>query len=283
MKKSVLDMKVMGKYRKYLYGEEKSVATINKYMRDIQHFYEYLPASKNITKENLVAYKNSLTETYKVTSINSMLVAVNGLLVFMNLGSMKLKLHKVQKKIFSPESSELKKSEYMRLMETALKKGNRRLYMLLQTICGTGIRVSEHRYITVESLKEGQVIVNNKAKSRTIFINKKLRKLLQEYCREEHITSGSVFVTKNGKPLDRSNIWRAMKKLCDDASVDRQKVFPHNLRHLFAITYYQLEKDLDKLASLLGHKSIDTTRIYTSTSGRECQKSLLKMDLVGLF
>lgn len=280
MKKAVLDMNIMGKYRKYLYGEERSEATISKYMRDIKHFYEYLPENKIITKENLIAYKQSLSDAYKVTSINSMLVSINGLLSFMKLDTLKLKLHKVQRKVFSSEDRELSKAEYKRLLDAAMRNNNKRLFMLIQTICGTGIRVSEHKYITVESLKAGQAMVNNKGKSRTIFINKKLKRMLLTYCKEENIASGPIFITKSGKPMDRSNIWSAMKKLCVDAKVDRKKVFPHNLRHLFALTYYGLYKDVVRLADILGHTSIETTRVYTITSGQECQKSLMKMDLV---
>lgn len=282
MRKTVLDMNIMGKYRKYLFGEERSEATIEKYMRDIQHFYEYLPEQKIITKENLIAYKQSLSDTYKVTSINSMLVSINGLLSFMNLDTLKLKLHKVQRKVFSSEESELSKAEYKRLLDAAMKKNNKRLFMLIQTICGTGIRVSEHKYITVESLKAGQAMVNNKGKSRTIFINKKLKRMLLTYCKEENITSGSIFVTKGGKPMDRSNIWSAMKNLCADANVDRKKVFPHNLRHLFAYTFYGLEKDLVRLADILGHSSIETTRIYTKAGIKKCQSIMDRMDLLSM-
>lgn len=277
-----LDINIIENYRKHLYAEERSKATISKYMRDIKHFYDYLPQDKEITKEKLVVYKQSLLDVYKVTSINSMLASLNGLLVFMKLDYLKLKFYKVQRKIFSSNESELSKAEYKRLLEAAKEKKNKRLYMLLQTICGTGIRVSEHKYITVESLKNGQAMVNNKGKSRIIFIHKKLRKLLQNYCRKENIISGPIFITKNGKPLDRSNIWVAMKKLCEDANVDRKKVFPHNLRHLFALTYYRLFKDIVRLADILGHSSIETTRVYTITSGLECQKNLMKLNLVGI-
>lgn len=282
MRKTVLDMNIMGKYRKYLFGEERSEATIEKYMRDIQHFYEYLPEQKIVTKENLIAYKQSLSDTYKVTSINSMLVSINGLLSFMNLDTLKLKLHKVQRKVFSSEDSELSKAEYKRLLDAAMKKNNKRLFMLIQTICGTGIRVSEHKYITVESLKGGQAMVNNKGKSRTIFINKKLKRMLLNYCKDANITSGSIFITKSGKPMDRSNIWSAMKNLCADANVDRKKVFPHNLRHLFAYTFYGLEKDLVRLADILGHSSIETTRIYTKAGIKKCQSIMDRMDLLSM-
>ena len=281
MKKTVLNMNIMGKFKVYLYGEERSKATIEKYMRDIMHFYEYLPENdKAITKERLVDYKNSLSEEYKVSSINSMLVALNGLLDYLKLGNLKLKLHKVQRSAFYEEERELTKVEYKRLLDTALKRNDKRLYMLLQTICGTGIRVSEHKYITVEAVKEGKAVVRNKGKTRIVFLPKKLKRLLKDYCKQENISAGSVFVTKSGRPMDRSNIWSAMKKLCRDARVDDKKVFPHNLRHLFALTFYRLQKDVVRLADLLGHASIETTRIYTTITGRECQKSLSKMDLV---
>lgn len=281
MKKITLDMKLINRYKKHLFEEERSEATISKYMRDIMTFYEYLPeGNKTVTKEALVSYKNSLSQDYRVSSINSMLVALNGLLEFMKMGSFKLRLHKVQRRVFYEEDKEMTRQEYKRLLETALKGNNQRLYMLLQAICGTGIRVSEHKYITVEAVKDGKAVVNNKGKIRIIFIPKKLARMLKTYCQKEHITSGPVFITKNGKPMDRSNIWTAMKKLCRDAKVDEKKVFPHNLRHLFALTYYRLQKDVVRLADLLGHANIETTRIYTMTSGKECEKSLSKMELV---
>lgn len=279
MKKVILEMKILRKYKEFLFEEERSQATISKYMRDVIHFYHYLPVGdKVITKEVLVTYKNSLSDNYKISSINSMLVALNGLLDFMKLSYLKLKLHKVQRSVFYED--ELTKNEYKRLLDAALRMGNERLYMLMQTICGTGIRVSEHKYITVESLKEGKAIVHNKGKVRVIFIPEKLKKMLKDYCRKEKIIRGAVFVTKNGKPMDRSNIWNAMKKLCKEAKVSEKKVFPHNLRHLFALTYYRLQKDVVRLADILGHASIETTRTYTMTTGKECQRSLSKMNLV---
>lgn len=282
MNKMILSMKVIEKYVSHLRDEERSPKTIEKYKRDIIAFYEYLPENKMITKENLLSFKLNLSNGYKIASINSMLVAVNRLLDFLNLSTMKLKLFKVQKKSFYEEDKELTKEEYRRLLEAASRKDNRRLNLLIQTICATGIRVSEHKFITVESLSEGRSIVNNKGKTRVIFITKKLRKLLQEYCRKEKIEKGPIFITKSGVPMDRSNIWKAMKKLCVDAKVNTRKVYPHNLRHLFALTYYRLQKDVVRLADILGHSSIETTRIYTMTSYRECERSLLKMDLVEL-
>lgn len=276
-----LNMDILNTYKEYLYGEEKSKATIAKYMRDVLHFFEYLPMDhKYITKEMLVDYKNYLSDKYKVSSINSMLVALNSLLEFMNLNKLKLKLHKVQRTVFYEEKKELTRNEYKRLLDIALKKGDARLYLLLQTICGTGIRVSEHKYITVESLKECRAVITNKGKVRIILIPKKLNRMLKDYCKREKISNGSIFITKNGKPMDRSNIWNAMKQLCKEANVCDKKVFPHNLRHLFALTYYQLQKDVVRLADILGHASIETTRIYTMTNTKECQKSLDKMGLV---
>lgn len=155
--------------------------------------------------------------------------------------------------------------------------------MLLQTICATGIRVSEHKYITVESLKQGRGIIHNKGKIREIIYPKALKRMLMQYCQRNHIIKGSIFITRNGKPLNRTNIWRDMKKLCAEAGIDQQKVFPHNLRHLFAFTYYRIEKDLVRLADILGHSSIETTRIYTKTNGNDYEKQFRKMNLMDIF
>lgn len=282
MKKSILSMKKINDFQIYLREEEKSKATIQKYKRDIIALYEYLPENKELTKEKLLSYKESLSKVYKVTSINSMLVAINTLLRFLNLSRFKLKLQRVQQSNFYEEDKELTKVEYNRLLEAAKKNSNKRLNLLIQTICVTGIRVSEHKYITVESLKVGKVVVNNKGKSRVIFINKELASLLQKFCEKEEIKEGPIFITKNGNPMDRSNIWKAMKSLCETAEVNPSKVFPHNLRHLFALTYYRLHKDVVRLADILGHSSIETTRIYTMTSYKECQQSMIAMGLVML-
>ena len=279
MKKVNLTEKIIMKFRGILIEEEKSKATIDKYMRDITSFYEYLPNEKVVTKEQVILYKENLAQKYKPTSSNSMLVALNRFLEFIGIPECKVKLNKIQRKIFGDETKEITKEEYERLLLAAKSKHNERLFVLLQTICSTGIRVSEHQYITVEALKCCKVSVNNKKKIREIYISKELKKLLTDYCRRNNIKSGPIFITRNGKPLDRSNIWSDMKALCEDADIDSQKVFPHNLRHLFAITYYQITKDLDTLASLLGHSSIDTTRIYTRKSGKNCTKIYSKMQL----
>lgn len=279
MKTLKLTQKHIIKYEKYLYAEEKSKATIEKYIRDIRKFYEFLPMDKIVTKESVLDYKNSLENHYKITSRNSMLIAVNNFLDYMEFSQFKVKLYKMQQRMFVDQNRELSKNEYFRLLSTAKQK-DERLYMLLQTVCSTGIRVSEHCFITVEALKKGKAIIQNKGKIRELYFDKQLKQLLLNYCYKHQITSGKVFVTRNGLPLDRSNIWKMMKNICTKAKVDKEKVFPHNLRHLFARMYYRLEKDLVRLASVLGHSSIETTRIYTMSKGSDCMKDMSKLGLL---
>ena len=282
MKLTTISMELISNYETYLKEAERSKATLDKYIRDIIKFYNFLPESKPINKQVILDYKVSLEEEYKMTSINSMLVALNGFLEFLDLKAFKVKLYKLQQRMFSDQNKELTKLEYMRLLSVAKNHDNHRLYMLIQAICSTGLRVSEHKAITVESLKRGRGIINNKGKIREIYFDRKLSKMLLEYCKSKGIKSGCVFLTSHGKPLDRSNIWRMMKELCEDANVAREKVFPHNLRHLFAFQYYRLEKDLVRLAGLLGHSSIETTRIYTMSKGTDCIKIISRLGLIHL-
>ncbi len=166
------------------------------------------------------------------------------------------------------------------MCQAAKQKKNERLNLIIQTICATGIRVSELQYITVEAVKCGEAIVNCKAKTRSVFIVKELKQKLLRYAAEQEIKSGMIFVTKNVKPVNRTNIWREMKALCKDANVNPQKVFPHNLRHLFARTFYGIEKDIAKLADILGHSSINTTRIYIISTGTEHRRRMENMHLI---
>ena len=253
------------RFERYLITEEKSAATIEKYQRDIRCFYKFL-SDRDIRKEETIAYKEYLTARYAPASVNSMLVALNCFLRFIGLRDCCVKLLKIQRQIFSREDKELTKAEYHRLVMAA--QGNR-LSLVIQTICGTGIRVSELQYITAEAVQAGKAVVNCKNKTRVIFIPTSIQKLLKPYMKKAGITAGAVFVTKSGKPLNRRNIWRDMKALCERAGVSQKKVFPHNLRHLFARTFYRVEKDIVRLAALLGHSSIDTTRIYTVETGDE--------------
>lgn len=219
-----------------------------------------------------------IEKQYSVKSINSMLVSVNSLLAFLGWSDCRVKSIRQQRQIYCTEEKELTKSEYLRLLEAAKKKPQLRLVM--ETICGTGIRVSELRYFTVEAVRRGEIVVNCKAKTRTILLPGKLRKLLLDYAKKNQIVSGSIFVTRNGNPLNRSNIWSDMKKLCETANVKASKVFPHNLRKLFARTFYGIEKDIAKLADILGHSSIDTTRIYIISTGTEHRREIERLGLV---
>lgn len=260
-----INLEVIGQFKQHLKQEEKSEATIEKYLRDIQHFYSFLE-DRPLCKAETVAYKEKLTEQYAPASVNSMLVALNGFLRFIGQNDCCVRLQKIQRQIFCRENKELTQSEYQRLVKAA---GNTQLSYILQTICGTGIRVSELQYITVEAVLAGQATVNCKNKTRVIFIPAPLKRLLKEYIKKSGIQAGSVFVSKNGKPLDRSQIWRKMKGLCERAGVAPGKVFPHNLRHLFARIFYSIKKDIVRLADILGHSSINTTRIYTLETGKQ--------------
>lgn len=280
MKGRILTSKAVQSFKKYLREEEKSANTIEKYLRDVRAFAEYLSGAE-ITKETVIAYKNKLlAENYAVRSINSMLASLNSLFAFLGWSDCRVKSIKLQRQIYCPEEKELTKAEYMRLVNTAKQKGNERLNLILQTICGTGIRVSELQYITVEAVKCGEAIVSLKGKTRTIFIVRELQKKLLRYAAEQGISSGTIFITRTGRPLSRTNIWREMKGLCEQAGVSPQKVFPHNLRHLFARVFYGIEKDIAKLADILGHSSINTTRIYIISTGNEHRKRMENMRLI---
>lgn len=267
------------RYAVHLREEERAVNTVQKYLHDLNALRDYLNGQP-LTKSLLIQWKERLTETYAPASVNSMLAAANGFFAFMGWRELTVKLLKIQKSPFCDGEKELTQAEYARLVRAAEQEGNARLSLLIQTICATGIRVSELQYITVEAVRSGRAEVNNKGKRRLAFLPDKLRRLLKQYIQKQKITAGAVFVTRSGKPLDRSNIWRDMKKLCESAGVEPGKVFPHNLRHLFARTYYALEKDLSRLADLLGHSNVNTTKIYTMESGTVHARQLNGMGLI---
>jgi len=266
-------------YKAFLIEEEKSQATLEKYIRDITAFAKYLNGCE-VTKTAVVSYKQYLCESYKSASVNSIISSLNSFFTYFEWYDCRVKTLKVQRQMFAKEESELTKAEYEKLLDTAKLKKNERLYLLMQTICSTGIRVSEHKHITAEAVRRGSAEISLKGKRRIIFLPKQLCKMLTRYIREQNIKSGPVFVSKNGKPLDRSNIWADMKKLCDLAGVSRKKVFPHNLRHLFARTYYSLQKDIVRLADILGHSSVNTTRIYTIESGEVHRRQIERLGLL---
>lgn len=265
-------------FHEYLIQEEKSMATVEKYLRDVRTFLVF-GGKTAVTKELVMSYKRNLIEkAYAVRSINSMLASLNSLLVFLGWNDCKVKSIKTQRQTYCAEEKELTKAEYMRLLETAEK--NEQLHLIMQTICGTGIRVSELRHFTVEAVRCGEIIVQCKGKVRTILVPGKLKKLLLRYAKKNGIHSGIIFRTRNGRPLHRSNIWARMKRLCTDAGIRPGKVFPHNLRKLFARTFYGIEKDIAKLADILGHSSINTTRIYIMTTGTEHRRKMERLGLV---
>lgn len=279
MKGRYVTAKAIAEFKEHLILEERSEITIEKYIRDVKAFAKYTQNSA-ITKETVIAYKKHLQENYAVRSVNSILASINSLFAFLGWHDLKVKSLKLQQQVFCPEEKELTKAEYARLCRTAERKHNERLNLILQTICGTGIRVSELQYITVEAAKNGEAVVNCKAKTRPVFIVKELKQKLLRYAAEQNIKNGMIFVTRTGKPISRTNIWREMKALCEEANVNPQKVFPHNLRHLFARVFYGIEKDIAKLADILGHSSINTTRIYIISTGTEHRQRMENMRLI---
>lgn len=279
MAERCLTAKTLAQFKSHLISEERSASTVEKYLRDTAAFAAYAGGAA-LTKETVIGYKRRLQERYAVRSVNSMLASMNSLFAFLGWLDLKVKSVKLQQQIYCPEEKELTKAEYARLCRTAERKHNARLNLILQTICGTGIRVSELSYITVEAVKQGEATVSCKAKTRSVFIVKELQKKLLRYAAEQGIKTGMIFVTRTGKPLSRTNIWREMKALCEEAGVNPKKVFPHNLRHLFARTFYDIEKDIAKLADILGHSSINTTRIYIISTGTEHRKRMENMRLI---
>lgn len=277
MKQRFLTEKQLERFLSALRNEEKSAATLEKYRRDTGAFFHFLPPDTPVSKELVIAYKQRLAQTYKTASANSMLVAVNRLLSFLGWDDCRVRMLKAQRRIFREADRELTKAEYFRLLEAAGR--NERLHLLMQTICSTGIRVGELPCITCEALAEGRARVRCKGKERIILLPKQLRARLLRYCRAHGVRTGCIFVTRSGRPLNRSNIWTEMKRLCAAAEVDPAKVFPHNLRHLFAVTFYRQHRDIVRLADILGHSNIETTRIYTVTSGSEHGRQI---DCLGL-
>ena len=278
MAQRILSPRHLESFCEYLIREEKSTATIEKYLRDTHCFLEYA-AGQEITKELMVAYKGELQKkSYAVRSINSMLASINSLMEFLEWTDCKVKTLRCQRQTYCTEEKELTKAEYLRLLQASQQ--NEQLNLVIQSICGTGIRVSELRYFTVEAVTSGEITIHCKSKIRTILVPGKLKKLLLHYAKRSGIQSGNIFITKNGKPMDRSNIWAQMKRLCVIAKVNPSKVFPHNLRKLFARTFYGIEKDIAKLADILGHSSINTTRIYIMTTGTEHLRKIERLGLV---
>lgn len=265
-------------FQDQLISEEKSPATVEKYLRDVRAFCAFA-GERPLNKELVIAYKTHIMDVgYASRSVNSMLASINSFLNFLGLPDFRAKGLRLQQQIYVPEERELTKAEYLRLLSAAEVRPQLRLIM--ETICATGIRVSELRSFTVESVRQENVIVRCKSKIHPILVGRKLRKKLLAYASEQKIRSGAIFLARNGRPLSRTQIWAQMKSLCGLADVSIKKVFPHNLRKLFARCFYQVQKDIAKLADVLGHSSIDTTRIYIMTTGSEHRRTLERLGLV---
>ncbi len=264
-------------FKTYLKQEERSNATQEKYIRDITKFF-LVSKNKEVSKEMVLNYKNTLVNKYKIATVNSIISSLNSFFIFNKWHDLKLKSLKCQRQPFANNRKMLTKNDYYKLLTTAKK--NKRLYLVIQTICSTGIRVSELKYITVQSVKDKYSVINLKGKTRLVILPFSLCELLEKFIKDENIIEGSVFVSKNGNPLNRSNIWTDMKKLCLKAEIEEEKVYPHNLRHLFARTYYENEKDITMLADILGHSNINTTRIYTTENIETHRSKLEDLDLI---
>lgn len=261
-------------YRQYLYEQEKSRNTIGKYVRDVTKFLDFA-GGEEIERSLVFQYKEALQKDYQTSSVNSMLIALNGFLRFAGKEDCQVKICRMQRQIFREEERELGQKEYQRLVMEARRQGKDRLCHILQTIACTGIRIGELQYITTENLRTRRVTINFKGKVRIIILPRSLTIQLMDYCRKKGIRKGRIFVTKSGRPVDRQNIWADMKALCMAARVKASKVFPHNLRHLFAKCFYEKEKDMARLADYLGHSSVETTRRYTMISSMEvCERQL---------
>lgn len=280
MKKRKITTAQLVSFGTYLREEERSAATVEKYLCEVQQFGAFLGNSE-VSKAAVSAWKQDLlSRGYEPSTVNGKLTAVNRFLDFAGWGDCKVKHLKLQRKLFRDDSRELTKEEYERLIKAAGDMGKERLALLMEAICGTGIRVSEVKYLTVEAAQAGKAEISLKGKIRTILIPGKLCRKLLKYARKQKIASGEIFLTRGGRSLNRKQIWAEMKGICKKAGVAPGKVFPHNLRHLFARTFYRVCRDVAKLADVLGHSSIETTRIYLISTGAEHAKTLDMLRLV---
>lgn len=267
-------------YGRYLKQEERTPATLEKYLRDVRAFALWLDGEA-ATKEAVTGWKERLlAERRAPSTVNAALSALNGLFRFLGWEGCRVRFVKVQRRLFRDPARELTRPDYERLITTARELGKERLALVMETICATGVRVSELGYLTVETVQRGRAEISLKGKIRTILIPTKLRRKLLKYAKKNKTVSGEIFLTGNGKSLSRRQIWAEMKRLCVQAGVEPSRVFPHNLRHLFATAYYRAYRDIAKLADVLGHSSIETTRIYLLTSGAEHQRQLDRLGLV---
>lgn len=279
-----MDRHITGKqltsFERHLRLEEREPGTIEKYLRDIRAFAMWLE-EKPLDKEAAMAWKEHLLAAgYAPSTINSMLIAVNRFFCFQHWDELRVKTVRIQRRIFRSRDKELTKGEYVHLLDTAHTLGKERLALLMEAICSTGVRVSEVKYITVEAAQMGRAEIALKGKIRTILLPGKLRRKLLKYAKKQHIDSGKIFLTRNGNGMSRRQIWAEMKAICKQAGVAPSKVFPHNLRHLFARTFYKVCRDVVQLADVLGHSSVETTRIYLASTGDEYVQCMDRLGLI---
>lgn len=268
------------RFSAYLQKAEYAPGSREKYLRDLRAFRDWLCGSA-VTQERALAWKEALhSQGRTAETVNSKLAALNLFFAFRGWGELKLRYFRVQRRFFRETGRNLSREEYVRLIDAAEREGKTRLALLMETICATGIRVSEVKYITLEAAQAGRAEIFLKGKVRTILLPGKLCRKLEKYAKKQKIVSGELFLTRNGKGLSRRQIWAEMKALCAEAGVAASKVFPHNLRHLFARAFYRVSRDVVKLADMLGHSSIETTRIYLISTGAEHMKDLERLGLI---
>ena len=270
---------LLQRYKEELIENEKSEATVIKYMREVNLLLDYLEGHER-NKASILDYREALKKNFQAQTVNVKLAAIHSFLEFCNKPEWKVKFLKVQRRAFADEARELTEKEYRVLLDTAKRRKKNRLYFVMLTLGGTGIRISELPYITLEAVKNGKAEISMKGKNRIILIPKCLKEKLLAYASQCGIKNGSLFQSRNGKPLNRSNIWRELKRLCGEAAVNPEKVFPHNFRHLFAKCYYAIEKDIAHLADILGHSSVETTRCYIAVSYKEHEETLTRLRLI---
>ena len=280
MEKQLITNELLLAFSEYLQSNERAPGTIEKYLRDVSAFRIWL-GNRSVRRELTAEWKERLLENnHAPVTVNSMLAAVNSFFRFAGWEDCQVKFLKLQRRLFRDAGRELSRAEYERLVETAANRSRPRLALLMEALCGTGVRVSEVRYLTVEAVQAGRADISLKGKIRTILIPNKLCRKLLKYARKQKITSGEIFLTRSGKGMSRRQIWAEMKSLCERAGVEPSKVFPHNLRHVFAAAFYKSCKDIVRLADVLGHSSVETTRIYLLTTGVEHAQMLERLGLV---
>lgn len=276
----VFETGFLKEYKDHLSEEERSASTVEKYLRDVGEFVQWLEGGL-VSKQTMIAWKSALlAKDLAPATVNTKLCAVNSLMRFLGWNECKVKLLRIQRRIFRDQARSLSKAEYLRLLDAARSQGKLRLELLMETICSTGIRVSEVQYLTVEAVRMGKAVIDLKGKIRVILLPGKLCRKLKKYAEKQKIVSGEIFLARDGTSLSRKQIWREMKQLCEAAGVTPSKVFPHNLRHLFAVIFYQVCRDIVKLADVLGHSSIETTRIYLRSTGSEHTRYLEQLHLI---